>query len=325
MFRKLVRRFEKTNRAVVFIQRLQTSQRGFSLVEAVITIAVTGIAMAGLFQSTVYSMKLQSSVTSNNEISDEIALLRLYLQDSANCIAALGGGNQKYNNTQLKIYKPSDPNQVFLERGQEKGKWSIKNLSIDGTNAVNPGTWIGSIQLLAEKNGSASVGGSELLRSLPVSFVTDNIGRITDCSSTGDLSLFSNYELGTIDNEGWATYVAANKGTYQTFNFSGSCKVGYIAVSCLSCIGVGCTPNISMYDSNSQALNDYMTTYNESSMIQHFVLIENPTPANPTKAATCTMQKKMFFSTEVPNNDPIYVAHSTDLYYYRTIPICIRP
>jgi hypothetical protein len=271
-------------------------------------------------------MKAQSSVLANAEINDQMTLLRLYLQDSANCTAALGGGNQKYDNPQLKIFDPFDSNQVLLEKGKSFGKWSVENLKIDSTHATNPGTWIGAIQLVAEKGEASKIGGSTLSRSLPVTFVTNNLKQIIDCSSTGDLSLFNSYELGRIDVEGWATYNPAGKGTLQSFSFSGSCKPGFIAVGCLVCVGAGCTPSISLYDSNSHTTVDYMGgTNDESNHIQHITLIDNPTPAHPNKRATCTLTKNITFHVNTRNTESSYVTNTSNIYYYRVAPICIRP
>lgn len=276
------------------------SSKGFSLVQVLIAIAISGILLVSITEMINMSIRLERSININSDINDTISLIRMYLQKPSLCTIAMGGGSQRYNAQNFSIYDPTDtpapnsPRKVLASAGMTKNGWTVQTVSIDSTNAVNPGNWVGSIQLTINRNSYIAVGGSVTKRSIPIELSTDATGNIINCSSLGLGVGGSQFKLQMAPVA--SMHYKPPVGTVGNYSrtLTSTCPQDYVVLQCLTCTGQGCTPSLISYDSNTSGGKTNNNLY-DADFNQYYKFVS-------ADGRTCTYIRNWTFPAQ--NTDP---------------------
>lgn len=310
------------------------SQRGASLVQLLSALTVVLIVVASAFESMLLTLRVQKSVEINAEISQQLALLQIYLKKTDRCSRLLGNGTQRIGgNSSVVLYDPSyDPSNppsplpVLLAPGQRQPGWKVDSLTLNWNNpssTSNPRA--ATIRLVISKTSVAQLG-SDAPREYKYQVTVNTSGnRINSCSSnTKSVAI-----LGTVLSEGYSVFPSATTGC-STFAVEGECPNGYTAVNCLFCRGPGCTPQISLFEDNttSDAAVPRTGTYSDPNAnmtwIVQLAISMTRVPAVPRDRCTL-LHSVCFHSNEAKKLAAFGTLYTKQVpyHYFKVAPLCL--
>ena len=179
--------------------KIASNQRAFSLLEVVIVAGLMSVLSLGLTRIVVNQTKVVKTTESKLEVINAVDSIRALLADRENCWATFritghgsGGGQIPQGVFDPNKINPASVTEIKNKHGVKffpvKTKLGsttsyIEHYSLESKTNISPGTTGISEFFISFHRGKAVFGGEKLRRKINLFVVSDNNGRMVDCSS----------------------------------------------------------------------------------------------------------------------------------------------